>query len=449
MRKIATTRMFDTKFLINLVVPLLIEQVLTLTIGMADTIMVANVGEVAVSGISLVDSLSNLFVQIFAAFATGGAVVSSQYLGRKDKKSAREAAKQLIYITSLFSLAIMLIGLILNRNLLSLIFGQIESAVMENASIYFIFILISYPFLAVTNSANALCRSMGMSTITMAVSFVMNLINIGGNAFLIYAVGLGAAGAGIASLASRVVGCVIMLKRITNPNLEINASGLFKFAWKGDMIKRIWKISLPSGIENSMFQIGKVLVQSLVASFGTASIAANAVVNNISSFANLPGSVLNLASITIIGQCCGAGRYDQAKWYGRRIMLSAYLMVDLCSLFFYVFTPSIAGFYNLSPEAEALAIRCTHLLLVQIALFWPLSFTTPNYLRAAGDARYTMTVSMCSMWIFRVMLSHLLGNYFGMGLIGTIWAMCIDWYCRIIFFVTRWARGKWVQNKVI
>ncbi len=442
-------KFFSPAFLRNLIIPLLIEQLLTLTIGMADTIMVANVGETAVSGISLVDSLSTLFIQLFAAFATGGAVVSSQYMGRKDKKNASIAAKQLVYITAIFSTSVALIGLVAGKHLLVLIFGRIEEAVMNHAFDYFIFILISYPFLALTNSANALCRSMGKSRITMVVSIIMNVINIGGNAILIYGFNMGTAGAGIASLASRVVGCVIMLTIISNEKLDIHTGNIFAFIWNGKMITRILRIGLPSGVENSMFHIGKVLVQSLVASFGTASIAANAVVNNICGFANLPGAVIGMASITIIGQCCGAENYKAAKYYARKLLLWVYSMMSITCIFFYIFTPEISSLYNLSEEALRLSIICNRICLLNTIFFWPLSFTLPNFLRAAGDARYTMTVSMISMWTFRVTLAYILGNIFGLGLIGTTWAMIIDWYFRLTLFSIRWLKGRWMTKKVI
>ena len=322
MKSIAPTeRMFTPSYLRSLIVPLFFEQLLTITIGMADTIMVAAVGEASVSGISLVDSISNLFIQLFSAFATGGAVVASQYMGRRDRISACKAAKQLVYITIIFSGVISAACLAGNRHLLRLIFGTIELDVMNAAENYFIFIVISYPFLALCNSCNALCRSMGRSRITMTVSLVMNVINIGGNAILIYIFGLGTAGAGIASFASRVVGATIMLVVVCNRKLEIHVDRLFRFEWNGMMVRKILRIGLPSGIENSTFHIGKILVQSLVSTFGTPSIAANAVINNITSFANIPGSVIGMASITVIGQCCGARRIDQAKYYARLLMV--------------------------------------------------------------------------------------------------------------------------------
>ena len=412
----AAERLFTPSYLRALIIPLLFEQILTITIGMADTIMVAAVGEASVSGISLVDSISNLFIQLFSAFATGGAV--GHHIS-------------------------------FNRHLLRLLFGSIEADVMTAAENYFIFIVLSYPFLALCNSCNALCRSMGKSKITMTVSLIMNIINIGGNAILIYGVGLGTAGAGIASLASRIAGAAIMLIVVCNTKLEIHIDRLFKLEWNGAMVKKILRIGLPSGVENSTFHIGKILVQSLVSTFGTASIAANAVVNNITTFANIPGSVIGLASITVIGQCCGAKRIDQAKYYARMLMILTYVMMALTCLVFYVLTPQLSSLYNLSDEALGISVECTRMLLIQTAIFWPLSFTLPNYLRAAGDARYTMIVAMASMWTCRIGFSYLLGEFFGMGLYGVSWAMVIDWYCRIIFFTRRWLKGGWKTKSVI
>ena len=440
--------MFTTSYLKSLIIPLFFEQLLTITIGMADTIMVAAVGEASVSGISLVDSISNLFIQLFSAFATGSAVVASQFMGRKDRISACKAAKQLVYITIIFSGVISAVCLAGNRHLLSLVFGSIEADVMSAAENYFIFIVISYPFLALCNSCNALCRSMGRSRITMTVSLVMNIINIGGNALLIYGAGLGTAGAGIASLASRVIGAAVMLVVVCNRKLEIHVDRLFHFEWNGMMARRILRIGLPSGIENSTFHIGKILVQSLISTFGTPSIAANAVINNLTSFANIPGSVIGMASITVIGQCCGARRFDQARYYARLLMVLTYTMMAITCLVFFIFTPQLSMLYNLSDEALALSVKCTRMLLIQTALFWPLSFTLPNYLRAAGDARFTMGVAMTSMWACRVALAYLFA-FLGFGLYGACWAMVIDWYARIVFFLRRWLKGGWQEKTVI
>ena len=320
---------------------------------------------------------------------------------------------------------------------------------MDAALVYFEPILISFPFLAVLNSANALFRSMGKSRITMIVSIIMNVINVSGNYILINIVGLGTLGAGIASLASRMVACFYMVYKVTRTSEVIHIEEPLKFDLSIPMINRVLKVALPSGIENSMFHIGKILISSTVASFGTASIAANAVFNSVSTMSNIPGSAIGMASVTVIGQCCGAGKTDQAEYYGRKLMALTYMMMGVtCTLIFIAARP-LAEMYNLSENAEALAIYSTRLNMIQTVLVWPLAFTLPNYLRAAGDARFTMFVSVASMWVFRVMLSIVLGKMLGIGFIGVCWGMFIDWYCRAIFFVIRFLKGKWKTKRVV
>ncbi len=440
---------FDNRYLRALIIPLLIETLLSVTIGMMDTIMVATDGEHAVSGVSLVDSVSNLFVFLFSAFSTGGAVIASQYLGKKDRKAACFSAKQLMYLSLSFSAVVSILLVIFRSAVMNLVYGHIEQAVMQSALDYFTPIVLSYPFLALLNSANALFRSMGKSKITMLVSIIMNLINVTGNAIFIYIFGMGAEGAGIASFISRLVACVFMLYRITRTKEEVHVDKPLKLEIDIAMIRRILRIALPSGIENSIFHVGKILVSSTVASLGTASIAANAVVNALSTFANIPGSAVGMAAVTIIGQCCGARNYDAAMYYGKKLLSLTYLMMGITSITMYVLTPELALLYNLSAEADVLAIEATRLNLVQIALFWPFAFTIPNYLRAAGDAKFTMVVSVFSMWTFRVLLSRILGLYLGMGLMGVMWGMFVDWYCRGLLFTVRFLKGKWKTKTVV
>lgn len=441
--------MFDNKFLKSLIIPLLVETLLSVTIGLMDTIMVSGVGEHAVSGVSLIDSISALFIFLFSAFATGGAVVASQYLGKGEPENARYSAKQLMYLSISFSVLVSVLLFIFRRQVLNLVYGSIEENVMDAALVYFEPILISFPFLAVLNSANALFRSMGKSRITMIVSIIMNVINVSGNYILINIVGLGTLGAGIASLASRMVACFYMVYKVTRTSEVIHIEEPLKFDLSIPMINRVLKVALPSGIENSMFHIGKILISSTVASFGTASIAANAVFNSVSTMSNIPGSAIGMASVTVIGQCCGAGKTDQAEYYGRKLMALTYMMMGVtCTLIFIAARP-LAEMYNLSETAEALAIYSTRLNMIQTVLVWPLAFTLPNYLRAAGDARFTMLVSVASMWVFRVMLSIVLGKMLGIGFIGVCWGMFIDWYCRAIFFVIRFLKGKWKTKRVV
>ena len=441
--------LFDNRYLLTLIIPLLIETLLNVTIGMMDTIMVASDGEAVVSGVSLVDSLANLFVFIFSAFATGGAVVCSQYLGRKDKENASESAKQLIYLSFGFALVIMVVLLIFRESIVHFVFGSIEEDVHNAAIMYLLPIALSFPFLAITNGCNAICRSMGKSSITMTVALVMNIINVSGNAIMIYGMGLSSLGAGIASLLSRIVASIIMLFVITGKGQEIRVRGLLKVRLRLDMIKRIMRIALPSGIENGIFHIGKILVTSTIASFGTASIAANAVFNSLGTFANIPGSAIGMASVTVIGQCCGAGNFDQARYYARKLLTITYIMMGITCMAMFLLTPLLTSFFNLSIEARDMAISYTRLNLIQSMLFWPIAFTTPNFLRASGDVKFTMIVAISSMWIFRVMLAKILGSYVGLGLLGVYWAMFIDWYARGICFSFRWIKGRWIEKKVI
>lgn len=440
---------FSKAYLAKLIFPLVVEQLLAVTIGMADTVMVATCGEAAVSAVSLVDAISQLFIQIFASFATGGAVVASQYLGRKDRPSACIAAKQLIYISLIVSVAMVAVGLPMRGPLLRFIFGSIEADVMANADIYFEIILISFPFLALFNACTALFRSMGNSKSSMFVSLLMNIINIGGNAWLIYGMDMGVAGAGYASLASRAVASLVMLVMISNRKHPINVQRLFHFEWRGEMIKRILRIGIPSGVENSTFHIGKLMVQSLTATFGTASLAANAITGNITSFMNVPGNAIGLASITVVGQCVGAKNTDQATYYAKRLLFTVYLVVLLICAPLFFFTEPLVGVFNLSEEASAMAVEIARLCLIVSCFIWPTAFTIPNFLRAAGDAKYTMVVSMLSMWIFRVGCSHLLGRFMGMGLQGVWIAMYIDWGFRTICFCLRFIRGGWKTKRVI
>ncbi len=297
------TELFSREKLLKLILPLVVEQLLSVTVGMADMIMVSGAGEAAVSGISLVNTISNLLIMMFAALASGGAVVAAQYLGSKDRKSACKAANQLVLICFLTSAVIMIFSLFANRWLLNLIYGNVEKDVMDNAVTYFYITAISFPFLAIYNACAGLFRSMNNSKISMLVSTAMNIINIVGNAFLIYGFSLGVAGVGYATLISRAVACVIMLILIRKTKYEIHITSYRKLGWFPQIIRNILHIGVPNALENSMFQIGKLFTQSLISSFGTASIAANACASTVETLADIPAMAIGLGLITVVGQC--------------------------------------------------------------------------------------------------------------------------------------------------
>lgn len=441
--------MFTRKALCLLIIPLVIEQILAVTIGMADTVMVARVGEAAVSGISLVDTINVLLINIFSALATGGAVVSSQYLGRQDSKKACVAAKQLLWAIFILSSIIMVAALLFRNALLDLIFGHIEADAMSHARTYFWLSAISYPFLAIYNSGAALFRTMGNSKVSMLTSLLMNIINISGNAILIFGFNMGVAGAGTASLLSRATGAVIMVILLRNGMNPIHVRDPWKPQFNFAMIKNILKIGVPNGMENGMFQIGKILVQGLIASFGTAAIAANAVANNLANIQILPGAAIGLAMITVVGRCVGAHDYKQAKIYAIKLMKITYLSMFALDLFLLAIAMPLIHFYRLSPEATSTAWELIVCHTVCAILIWPSAFTLPNALRAAGDVKFTMFTSIFSMWAFRIGLSYVLGAWCQMGVLGVWIAMIIDWIFRAIFFVQRFLREKWKHRQVI
>ncbi|MBZ4673826.1 MAG: efflux family protein [Spirochaeta sp.] len=441
--------MFSRRFLYTLIIPLIIEQVLMVSIGMADTVMIASAGESAVSAISLVDSITILIVQLFAAFATGGAVVASQYLGNKDHASANAAAKQLILLSLLASITLLILCMPFRRQIISFIFGSIETSVLEGGATYFIYILLSLPFLAAYNASAALFRSMGNSKISLWVSLVMNLVNVAGNAYFIFSLHLGVIGAGLGTLLSRIIGSAIILALLTDPTNQISVRNYRHWSLRWDMIKRILHIGIPNGIEGSVFQIGKLLVQGFIAAFGTASIAANAIANSVASFVNIPGGAIGLASITVIGQAVGAKRPDQAVFYGKKLLFAAYIAMIVVAIPVFIFAPKIVPIFNLSAEATELASNVIRSAMIFSSILWPTAFSLPNFLRAAGDAKFTMVVSMVSMWASRVGMSYLLAIVFGWGIYGVWFGMYIDWIFRSICFITRFARGKWKTKRVI
>jgi putative MATE family efflux protein len=441
--------MFTRKQLVRLILPLAGEQLLAVTIGLSDTMMVANVGEAAVSGISIIDAINILLIQIFSALATGGAVVAAQYIGRGDRKSGCTAAKQLLYVITFLATIIMIICLFWRTQIISLVYGELDPEVMKNAQVYFFFTSMSYPFLAIYNAGAALFRAMGNSNISMLVSLIDNVVHIGTNAVLIFVCGWGAMGAGVATLFARILAAVAMLILICRPVNAIYIDHPFRFCFLPDMVLRILHIGVPNGMENGMFQIGRLIVQRVVTTFGTSAIAANAVAGSISSVANIPGNACSLALITIVGQCLGAGDYDQAQHYTKRLMRTAYLSMGTLNIILLLASSAVVGVYNLDSAASTSAIQILQIFAFCSATIWIPSFVLPNALRAAGDVRFTMLTSTISMWVFRIGFCFILTHAFHFGVQGVWGAMYIDWFVRMIVFIIRYRSGKWKTKKVI
>ena len=443
--------LFSRDALIRLIVPLIIEQLLLMTVGMADTVMVTTAGEATVSGVSLVDNINTLIIQIFSALSTGGAVVVAQYLGRQETHSAKTAAKQLLYVMTGISTVLMILALIFRQHILSLIFGQVEPAVMDSALVYFLLTAAAYPFMGIYNAGAALFRAMGNSKVSMINSFIINVINILVNAILIFGFGMGAAGAGIGTLVSRIAAAVIIMVMLRHPGLTVQVDDIFHFEFNGSMIRRILFIGIPTGMENGMFQAGKLMVLNLITTFGTSAVAANAIANSISGVINVPGSAMGLAIITVIGRCIGAGDTRQAVHYTKLLVGCSYLSMLIMGSALFFSADFLVTLFNLSPEAMAMASQVLKLCAIANMLFWPMAFTLPNSLRAAGDAVFTMVVSLTTMFVCRVALSYVFACSWGLGLglLGVWLAMFCDWIVRAVCFLWRYWRGSWKKIHVI
>lgn len=441
--------MFTNKDLRRLIIPLIIEQALALFVGMVDVIMVSSVGEAAVSGVSLVDIIGVLFINMFTALATGGAVVVSQYLGHKDRKKACQAADQLILSAVFVAACIMIFCLIGNPFLLHTIFGNAEKDVLQSAKIYFYITALSYPFLGLYNSCAALFRSMGNSKISMYTSTYMNIANIIGNAILIYVCHMKVEGVAISTLFSRMTASIIIFWLVSDQKLEVHAKR--RFCVKPDfvMIKKILRIGIPSGLENSMFQFGKVLVQRLVTACGTAAITANAVANTLAGLEVIAPSAIGIGLITVVGQCIGAGKAQEAKKYVNKLILVAHLLAFVINLSILGMSDMILSFYHLSDATKEITKELLLYHSIVCILIWPESFSLPNVFRAAGDAKFPMIVSIISMWVCRIGISVILVKKFDMGVLGVWIAMMSDWAVRALIFSIRYLKGKWVERKAL
>lgn len=439
--------LFTGKQLRALILPLIVEQFLGIFVGMADTMMVASAGEAAVSGVSLVDSLNVLLIVLFVALTTGGSVIISQHLGAKSYSDALKSAQQLLLSTTSLSLLMTAIALLGNYWLLHFIFGNIAPDVMGHARIYFFILAFSYPFLAIYNSCAAIFRAMGNSKISMTASLVMNLLNVCGNALLVFCFHMGASGVAISSLISRMFAAAFLLLMLRRPDQLITLK-TYSLQFDTGIIRKLLYIGVPSSIETSIFQIGKMLVLSVVAGFGTSATTANAVSNSLSQFALIPAAAIGTAMITISGQCIGAGAYDLAVSYTKKLLLLSHGILAATNLIMFFACPYLLPLYSLTPETLQTATLLIRVHSIGAIFLYPESFMLTNTLRAAADVKYPMVVSILSMWIWRVGFSYILGIYFHMGVLGVWVAMLSDWLCRSICFGLRFRSGVWkTKNK--
>lgn len=449
--------LFSNRDLLKLILPMLMQNILATTIGMADSVMVASIGEAAVSGVALINSLDVVLTTFFGAMVVGGTVIISQYLGKADHEKTQEAIKQLIYVTTALAVLITLFGQIFRVPMLHMLFGEAEELVMHYADRYFRYISLSFPFLAISYACGAALQAMGNTTTPMMVSLISNAVNVALNAVFIYLLNMETVGAATASLISRLVSAVILMALLLDKRRKIHIEHLLHYRPDFLIIRGILRIGIPNAIENCMFSFGKLLTQSVVSTLGTASITANSVANNIVNYQYIAGSSAGSAAVIVVGRCVGAGDRKQAKHYAQKMLFAAYVCIWGVVLITAVFARPIIGFWQLSEGTLELTRSLILYHCVCAALVWPIGFVLPSIFRAASDVKFPMVVSIVCMWLFRVALSYvfapaeteILGIMMpglNMGVMGIWVAMTVDWAFRVTLYAWRYFSGRWLNT---
>ena len=451
--------LFSKRDLFRLVLPMMLQQVLTITVGTVDSMMVASAGEAAVSGVSLVGTLDVLLVLVFTSLVTGGTVTVAHALGGGDKPLARECSKQVIYLSCGIALLVAAVTFAFRRPLLYLLYGGAEADVLQSAENYLAFMSVSFPFLALNSCGDSIFRTMGNTITGLCLSVVTNLLNVIGNAVFIYVFQMGAAGAALATLIARAVCSVIVIWMLHNRKRDVYLEKMLHYRPDWTVIRKILRIGVPHGVESSMFQFGRLATQVLISGMGTAAIAANAVANTLANYLYLPSSAIANAAITVVGRCYGAGDNGQAKKYARTLLLWEYICMWVLTVLLIGLGNPIIGLYNLSSEGARIAMELTVFHAIASSLIRPLAFLFPAVFKAVGDTRYTMIVSPLSMWIVRVGFSYVFALEtvqmfglsfpgFGMGIMGVWVAMIGDWVVRTVLYTLRFVRDTWLKKGV-
>lgn len=445
------TPLFSNKVLVGMTIPIILDALLAIVAGMVDSAMVSSAGEAAVSAVSLVDAINLLFISAFSGMAIGGSVVTSQYVGRRDYKHASVSANQLLYLSTAIAIAFMAVLLCLRVPLLRLIYGTIEADVFEGAKIYFFYTLLGYPFFAVGASSAAVLRSMGRTRQAVTITVFYNILNVIGNAILIYGFKLGVAGAAISTTCSRIVYAALGMWLAHNKGLPARFEEVFKFRLNFDVMRRVFRVGATNGMESSLFHIGKILITSLISSFGTVAIAANSVastLNNIGwTIVNGFGTVL----LPVVGQCIGAGEPGQAKTNMKKLLTAATIVMFTLYSSIFLLRNQLVQLFDFGKEAlEASAYYTGVMALGSIFSLYSFAFVPVQAFRAAGDVRYTTTLSLSSMFAFRVALCYVINALFPKaGLMCVCIGMWADWTFRSVMNIIRYRSGKWLHKRLV
>ena len=440
---------FTNKKLRSLLVPVIFEQVLNSLMGTVDTMMVSNVGSAAISAVSLVDSINVLVIQAFSALAAGGAIICSQYIGQKNHEMANKSARQVLFIITAISAAVTALCLAFRMPLLQLIFGKVEADVMTASRTYFFYTALSFPFIALYDAGASIFRSQGNTRGPMVVSVISNVINIGGNAVLIWVFHMGVAGAAIATLASRVFCAVVVLWQLRLDRQPIVVKDYIQIRPDGKMISRILALGIPSGVENSIFQLGKLAIQSSVSTLGTVAIAAQAMTNILENLNGIAAIGVGIGLMTVVGQCLGAGRKDEAVYYIKKLCVLAEIIIIASCLLVFALTIPITKLGGMEPESARMCFHMVSWITIVKPLVWVMGFIPAYGLRAAGDVKFSMVTSCITMWAFRFCLCVYLIRFQGFGPMAVWIGMFTDWSIRGIIFGIRFHSRKWLNHKVV
>nr|WP_292893837.1 MATE family efflux transporter [Methanobrevibacter sp.] len=441
--------LYSNKALLWLFVPLLVEYALEFFVGLADSIMVASLGEAAISGVSLVDFLMQLLIFSFSALATGGAVVAGQYLGDKQLDKAQNASTQLVWFSTILSTILMIVVILLRQILIGVLFGQIEADVWHNADVYLYIVALSIPFIAIYNAGAAIFRTTNDATLPMKIMLVCDVLNVLGNAFCIYYLGWDVRGVAIPTVISRVVAAVAVLYFALDESYKLHIKRTLKHRFDMAMLKKVLDVGIPYGIENGLFQLGRVLVLSLVSTFGTMAIAANSVGYAIGIFSVLPGFAINLGLTAVISNCVGADDYEQARYYNKKCLIIVFISHVIINILIFAILPWVLGIYNLSAQTAQMTTEMVIWHGIFAIVIWPLSFTLPATFRGAGDSKSVMYISLAVMFSCRIVLSYVIADWMGVGVFGTWIAMFIDWYVRAAIYIYRYFSNKWTEYRVV
>lgn len=441
--------LFSNADLKKLIIPLTLEQILFMLVGIADTLMVSAIGEEAISGVSLINILEYFTYTVMSAICSGGGIVISQYIGAKNNRLAKETSNQLVSLALGISFVWTGLGIYFHAEFLNLLYGNVDSGVMQAADTYFLIAVCSIPCVAVHQSCSAMFRAINETKIPLYTVILLNITNIVGNYLAVYVLHAGVLGVAVATVLARVVGNALMLyfSMQTKFVLHVRIKELFKFNLL--LIRKILGISIPNGIENGLFAAGKVIMTSIVALFGTTQTAANAVSNTYQISAIFFVNSINMAMLTVVGQCVGANQYEQAKYYVRKLLKLSFVCTAVLSTIVIVAMPFTLKFYNISKETQDLVIVLVIIHNIAATFLQPLCFNLPNAIRAAGDVGFTMRAGIGSMMIFRLGVAYIAGILLNYQILGVWFAMVADWFVRSLLFAYRWKSNAWTKYRVV